>query len=293
MCENQVQKNDFASLPITKLASRYSSRKFPLHALTILSGHSKETTEDYYNDSKTKTVSSYAVWQYTISGRGCIELENGHYDLFPDSLMIVSVPGPHVYYLPEFSGHWEFAFLVMIGREALRITRMIEQQMGNIFSGEKIPHTIKLLYEIIDKLFSGEINNPFNNSNYTYQLCMRFLEELAMQHKESDKQPLQDLKSFLKENIHRDISVEEMAEFMRMSRSHLTRIFSKEMGMSPRMYFEDLRLRMAMDILFEGTATVKETAARCGIYDVNYFCRIFKKRFGISPGKYKERQGRN
>jgi AraC-like DNA-binding protein len=293
MFENRVQKNDFASLPITKHASRYSSRKFPLHALTILSGHSKETTEDYYNDGKTKALPSYAVWQYTISGRGCIELGNNHYDLLPDSLMVVSVPGPHVYYLPEFSSHWEFVFLVMIGREALRITRLIEQKMGTIFSCEKIPRTIDLLYEITDKLFSGEINNPFNNSNYTYQLCMRFLEELDIQHEESDKLPFQELTSFLKENIHRDIPVEAMAEFMHISRSHLTRIFGKEMGMSPRMYLEDMRLKMAMDILFEGTTTVKETAARCGMYDVNYFCRLFRKRFGISPGKYRERLGKS
>ncbi|GHV61746.1 hypothetical protein AGMMS49587_06710 [Spirochaetia bacterium] len=78
---------------------------------------------------------------------------------------------------------------------------------------------------------------------------------------------------------------------MHLSRSHFTRLFSKEMGMSPRMYLEDLRLKMAMDILFEKTATVKETAARCGIYDVNYFCRLFKKRYGISPGKYKDQEG--
>jgi AraC-like DNA-binding protein len=62
-----------------------------------------------------------------------------------------------------------------------------------------------------------------------------------------------------------------------------------EMGKSPRMYLEDLRLKTAIGLLFDKSASVKETAALCGIYDVNYFCRLFKKRYGISPGKYKER----
>jgi transcriptional regulator GlxA family with amidase domain len=234
-------------------------------------------------------MASYAVWQYTLSGRGCMEI-NGHYrDLLPGSLMIVSVPGPHAYYLPEFSGHWEFVFLVMIGREVIRITRMIEQRIGNVMNAEKLPQTIALLYDTFKKFFSGEINNPFNNSGYTYRLCMQFLEEAQISRSEPEGATFEEFKKFMKKNIHRDVSVDEMAEFMHLSRSHFTRLFSKEMGMSPRMYLEDLRLRTAMDILFEKTSTIKETAARCGIYDVNYFCRLFKKRYGISPGKYKER----
>ncbi|MCL2319785.1 MAG: AraC family transcriptional regulator [Treponema sp.] len=244
---------------------------------------------DYYNNGRTKAMSSYVVWQYTLSGRGCIEINDHYQDLLPGSLMIVSVPGPHAYFLPEFSSHWEFVFLVMIGREAIRITRMIEQRIGNIISGEKLPLTITLLYEVVKKLFSEEINNPFNNSNYTYRLCMQFLEEMDISLSEPKSTTFEELKIFLRKNIHRDVSVDEMAGFMHFSRSHFTRLFSKEMGMSPRMYLEDLRLKIAMDILFEKTTTIKETAARCGIQDVNYFCRLFKKRFGISPGKYKKR----
>jgi AraC-like DNA-binding protein len=55
------------------------------------------------------------------------------------------------------------------------------------------------------------------------------------------------------------------------------------------MYLEDLRLKAAAELLLGKGVTVKETAARCGIYDVNYFCRVFKKHFGVSPGNYKIR----
>jgi AraC-like DNA-binding protein len=46
-----------------------------------------------------------------------------------------------------------------------------------------------------------------------------------------------------------------------------------------------------MTILLDQCITVKEVAAQCGFYDENYFCRLFRKRFGISPGKYKEKEG--
>jgi transcriptional regulator GlxA family with amidase domain len=233
------------------------------------------------------------VWQYTISGRGVIDLKDGRHDLLPGSLMIVSVPGPHVYYLPEDSDHWEFVFLVMIGREAIRITRMIERNLGNILSTGDSPGTAALLYEILDKLFSGKIHDPFVNSCYTYRICMTLLEELGDTGSALREQPFAELIEFLKDNLRRDISVEEMAEVMHLSRSHFTRIFSEEMGTSPRMYLEDLRLKTAIGLLFDEHISVKETAIRCGIYDVNYFCRIFRKRYGISPGKYKEREYRS
>ena len=157
--------------------------------------------------------------------------------------------------------------------------------MGNIINTGKHTRTVSLLYDMLEKLFSGEINNPFTNSGYTYQLCMQLLEEMHLFFAEPKDTKFKELLSFLNENIHQNILVDEMAEFMNLSRSHFTRLFSKEMGMGPRMYLEDLRLKTAMDILFQKTSTIKETAARCGIQDVNYFCRLFRKRFGISPGK--------
>ena len=287
---NLLPAQKFSQLPIIRLSSRYSSRKFPLHALTVLSGHSIEISGDYYNDGKTKDVSSYGVWQYTLSGKGRIDLKTGSHDLLPGSLMIVSVPGPHVYYLPKDSDSWEFVFLVMIGREAIRITHMIERHLGNVLNTDRISATLSLLYEMLDRLFSGKIDDPFVNSCYTYRLCMTLLGEMGDFGAKTGEQPFVELVQFLKDNLYRDISVEEMAEVMNLSRSHFSRLFSKEMGLSPRMYLEDLRLKTAMGLLFKEQISVKETAALCGIYDVNYFCRLFRKRYGISPGKYKEKE---
>jgi AraC-like DNA-binding protein len=285
----ELPKIPFAELPLIKFPTHYSSREFPLHAMTIMSGHCRETGVEYYNDGRKIETASHAAWQYTLSGKGCLELESGRRDLLPGSMMILSIPGPHVYYLPESSDHWEFVFVTLAGREMVRIIRMIERRMGNVITADKIPETLSLLYDLLKKLFSGEINNPFINSAHTYRLCMKFLEEAGDSKNFHEKYSFDRLKIFLKENLYRDISVEEMAGLMGLSRSYFSGIFSREMGTSPRIYLEDLRLKAAMDILFEKGSTIKETAARCGIYDVNYFCRLFKKRYGISPGKYRER----
>jgi AraC-like DNA-binding protein len=198
-----------------------------------------------------------------------MDLKNGTRDLLPGSLMIVTLPGPVRYYLPEDSSHWEFVFLTMVGREVIRISRIIEKRWGNIIQTEKLPNTLVLLYETLRQLF--------------------FEESVEVQ-KEEEKTVFSDLIDFLRHNLHRDIPVSEMADIMRLSRSHFTRLFRHEMGMSPRVYLEDLRLKTAMGILLEENSTVKETAGRCGIGDENYFCRLFKKRYGISPGNFKKKE---
>ena len=280
---------DFAALPFTRQPSRYSSRKFPLHALTVLSGHCKETDAAYCNDCAAQEEPPYAVWQYTIDGMGRIDLKKGSQDLRPGSLMVVPVPGPRVYYLPPDSGAWEFAFLVLIGREAVRITRMIEYRLGNVIDTGGFEETAALFYEMLAKLFAETISDAFSNSWHTYRLCMTLLRESGSRAVSARKPPFAELTAFLKANLHRDVSVDEMVSVSGFSRSYFSRLFSSEMGMSPRMYLEDLRLKAAMEFLFKEQISVKETAFRVGIPDVNYFCRIFKKRCGISPGKYKDR----
>lgn len=280
--------DDVAGLPFKRVSSRYSSRKYPLHALTVLSGHSRETGTDYYNNGNRRDLSYYTVWQYTISGRGRIDTANRSQDILPGSLMLAAVPGDHVYYLPEDSEHWEFVFLVMTGRDAIRAVKTVENYRGNVLDAGGTLQTMKRYREFLQDLFAQKVTSPFDNSFRSYGLCMSLMEETGKDWDFREKRSFGELLSLIQHNLYRDISVEEMAAATHLSRSHFTRLFSAAVGQSPRKYLEELRLKTALDILYSENLPVKEAAARVGIYDVNYFCRIFKKRYGLPPGKYRE-----
>ena len=258
--------------------------------MTILSGHCRETSPEYYNDGTTIRGNHHVAWQYTLSGRG--QLQNGFRDwnLLPGSLMVIPLPSPYIYYLPAEADHWEFVFLTMIGREAIRIGRAVENRWGPVLSLGEGSEALGLMRSMVRRLKSAEIRTPFDNSFETYRFCMRFLEEQLEKKEEPNKKPFSSLIDFLKEHLRRDVSVSEMAEVMRLSRSHFTKTFTQGTGMSPRLFLEDLRLKTAMSMLLESEKTVKETAIQSGIPDVNYFCRVFKKRYGISPGQYRKKE---
>ena len=197
----------------------------------------------------------------------------------------------YVYYLPEDSSSWEFVFLVMKGQEALRLTRRVEIHLGNVLNAGEISGTISLLYETLNNFISGGINNAYINSCLTYRLFMTLFGEIPEFHNKlniENEGRFFELTQFLRDNLHRDIPVKEMAEIMNLSRSHFTRLFQEEMNTSPRTYLADLRLKTAIELLFNEPLSVKEVAAHCGFNDENYFCRLFKKHYGLSPGRYKE-----
>ncbi|GHU67345.1 hypothetical protein FACS189447_09450 [Spirochaetia bacterium] len=279
---------DFSNLPLIRVNSRYLDREFPLHSLSVLTGRSRETQTSYYNDGKRKDLTYYSVWQYTTSGRGKITVKEKSRDVLPGTMMLVSVPGDHVYFLPADSDHWEFVFLVMVGRDASRAVKTVESHKENLIDAEEIPGTMGLFYSLVQDLFAKKIDNSFINSSRSYAVCMSLMEETIKPGHQREKQSFGELLVLIQDNLYRDISVDEMAEMVNLSRSHFTRLFSRAMGLSPRKYLEDLRLKIAMDILCSENIKIIEAAHHVGIYDVNYFCRIFKKRYGVSPGKYRE-----
>ncbi len=70
-----------------------------------------------------------------------------------------------------------------------------------------------------------------------------------------------------------------------MSKASLTRMFNRELGLSPMEYVIQQRIEVAKKMLLQ-TRNVKESCYGAGFNDVNYFVRLFKSRVGITPGAY-------
>lgn len=66
--------------------------------------------------------------------------------------------------------------------------------------------------------------------------------------------------------------------------------FSKEMGTSLTDYVNSLRISHAKTLLENTDAPIKSIALRCGIGDIHYFTRLFKRICGVTPKGYREAQ---
>ena len=92
---------------------------------------------------------------------------------------------------------------------------------------------------------------------------------------------------YLDMNYVHDISVDEVADALGVSRSFLSRCFKEVHGMTILEYLLGVRMKKALSLLDETDMSVNEIAARVGFNNANYFFRKFKEEFGCTPSQYR------
>ncbi len=104
-----------------------------------------------------------------------------------------------------------------------------------------------------------------------------------------DDQFLSTIHRIIEENMDdENFSVEQLAQKAGISRSMLHRKLVKLTGKSASEYITEERLNRANELLENNVATASEVAYRVGFNSPSYFNTVFKKRFGISPGKLRK-----
>lgn len=140
--------------------------------------------------------------------------------------------------------------------------------------------------ELFYRLQAGDrtLNNA-QNSALSYALLCE-LSQAAPMHKS-----LPPLISSALAEIHEHYSevygIEELARSLSVSKSHLVRTFSTEVGISPGKYLTNVRLDAAKRLLLHRQYNLETIASLCGFAGANYFCHVFKKETGETPAAFR------
>lgn len=87
-------------------------------------------------------------------------------------------------------------------------------------------------------------------------------------------------------NLTEDLSLNRLAAEYKINPSYLSTLFKKEMGATITHYVNQQRIRKAIVLLNSTNLSVQDVAGECGIFDVNYFRKQFKKMTGRTPTAY-------
>lgn len=93
---------------------------------------------------------------------------------------------------------------------------------------------------------------------------------------------------YISQNYEQPISINEIAEAIGYDRRKFSYAFEKQIGMSPIQYLIEYRLKQAKLLLRSTKLTIKEIAELVGYTDPYYFCRIFKKKYALTPTAYRK-----
>jgi two-component system response regulator YesN len=85
-----------------------------------------------------------------------------------------------------------------------------------------------------------------------------------------------------------DLSLKTQAELLNVNPSYLSNLFKKETGSTLTDYVNRKRIEYSIFLLNSTSMQIQAVAQYCGISDVNYFTKIFKKQIGKTPTKYRD-----
>ena len=92
----------------------------------------------------------------------------------------------------------------------------------------------------------------------------------------------------IRDNYMALYGVEELSAQLGVSKCHLVRVFSSEIGMPPGRFLTSVRIEAAKLLLAEREYSLEMIAGLCGFSGANYLCRVFKRETGLSPAAWRE-----
>lgn len=93
--------------------------------------------------------------------------------------------------------------------------------------------------------------------------------------------------SYIHENIALPLTVEGLAKRAYLSPGRYRELFRTLVGTSPKDYILNLRINTACEMLVQSELTIGEIAAAVGFSDGRYFSRVFTRRVGKTPSRYR------
>lgn len=105
---------------------------------------------------------------------------------------------------------------------------------------------------------------------------------------DADRNVVRHILEYIDRKLDTRITAADLADEFYYSPNYIGVVFKKDTGRTLTEYLKDIRLERARDMLRNPANRIGEVASRVGYPNVSYFCSLFKKKYGVNPGEYKE-----
>ncbi|EDT24844.1 AraC family transcriptional regulator [Clostridium perfringens] len=235
-----------------------------------------------------------AVIHYVTKGYGTFKFNGKVYNLKQGDIFIL-LKCMQVEYVASIDDPWEYYWIGFSGSNAneyLNRTSITNSCVANCEENSKIPQIILNMCEI-SKTYNPSSSDDILLLKELYSLLYALIEEFPKPFEYKDKELhtyIQDALNFINSNYMHSITVQEIADYVNLSRSYLYKMFIKNLGISPQRYLINLRMYKAT-LLLKGTKLpIGEVASSVGYSDSLLFSKTFSKHFSMSPLNYRNNQ---
>ena len=223
-------------------------------------------------------VRDHYLIHLVVAGKGVYQVNDASYTLQEGDLFLAK-PNQLITYTADADDPWEYYWVGFNGACANKLVQQTPFSDLHPVHRCKDPQTVReALYNIY--LSRGpEPQNEALMTGYLYIFMAHLMKEArdAMPNvgSSSSQYVLAAIK-YIQFNYSHDISVDDIAKAVGVSRSHLYRVFMSNVGQSPIDYLTNYRISEACSLLKSSNLSIAEIAVSVGFFDQCYFSRVFK-----------------
>ncbi len=236
-------------------------------------------------------VRDHYLIHHIISGKGCLKVKQTSFDLKAgDSFLIY--PDTEASYIADEKDPWEYAWVGFNGSDAPIILKATDftpscPVIANTPYGKELTHQLRHIYEVRGNDFESAV-----------EMTGRLYTALAVFLKGAGHTPVQNnyhtyvqkAIEYISAHYSYPITVEDIADYVGLSRSHLFRSFETVLQISPKEYLTSFRIKQACYLLRHSSLSITAIANSVGFESSLYFSKAFKKAKNMPPREYRQKQ---
>jgi len=223
------------------------------------------------------------VIEYTLDGEGVLETGGNAYHLHAGDAYFLYKGRGHRYYCT--GGSWTKIWIVVDGPLADALFGIYLCHRPDVIHAPGIKREMeKMLSLVKDRTLS------YAEMTERTGILLHSVLIAASRHPLSEEKSLPEMiKGYIDSHLERPLSLQELSEKLHYSKNHIINVFRSAYSVTPHMYYETQKIRIACELLTGTTETVSGISARVGMDSPQYFTKCFKRHTGVTPTKYRSR----
>ncbi len=224
---------------------------------------------------------------YCIEGKGMINVEGKIYSVKGSEAFCIPRGKKHRYYA-DSEDPWSILWIHFKGENTryFPLNECKTVQINSKYSENRMTGFFNLIFRVLER------NYTMGNFIYLSQVLSLLLAEVyyrerAEESSDQNRQVTMVIR-FMYKNLTRQLTLEEISEEVKLSKSYMNSIFKEQTGRSPVDFFIHVKMQEACKLLESTNMYIYEISVSLGYTDPYYFSRIFKKVVGVSPKEYKK-----
>lgn len=236
-------------------------------------------------------IRDHYLIHHIVSGKGCYSVNGTTFSLEAGDTFLV-YPYTEVTYSADDTEPWEYYWVGFAGSDAAAILQVTDFTPKAPFIkqssyGDSIRSHLLRIYEARGNTFE----NAVEMTGRLYTALALFIKHSSHKQKRQDTYLTYAQRGveFISANYSYPITIEDIASYVGISRSHLFRAFQIYLGKSPKEYLSSYRIKQACLLLKQSDLSITAISKSVGFENNLYFSKAFHKAKGLSPTAYAQK----